>query len=333
MKTKFFKTAKCRATTRVAPTAYWYCLLLLFLCPAVLSAQSEQRNGVDVSNLVVTPGSPATVTFDVSWDKNAQNMPELWSDTVWVFVDYNVSGKMERLPLSAGATLTATSAPGAGKVMEETGNNKGVWVVGNARTSGSFSATVQLLTATATVAGACVYASNYPPVGEYLSVSDVSFTGTPPYDIVFGDGSTYTIISNYYAITSGSIVSFTDKTGAPGMMKCMPMDATVDFSVPVNVPKSQQVSFSATDNSSGLDIAYSWSASGFNPGTYTGTPYVTVAPAQSGTTYPVTLTARSAGYCDKSVTKNVAVVDCPLTGRIGSGDTPCGNGGGKIGNI
>ena len=113
MKTKFFRKNKM---TSLPPTPsqgggvllppLWGGLgwgLLLFLCPALLSAQ----NGVTVTNLSMDAG---TVTFKVSWDKN--NVPPVWSDTVWVFVDYNNNGKMERLPLAPGATLTATSAPG-----------------------------------------------------------------------------------------------------------------------------------------------------------------------------------------------------------------------------
>ena len=196
--------------------------LLLFLCPVLLSAQ----NGVTVSNLVLESG---TVTFDVRWGDKP--LPAVWSDSVWVFVDYNDAGKMERLPLLPGATLTETSAPGVGAVEQLSGNNKGVWVVGNARTSdnGSFSATVQLLTATATAAGACVYASNYPPVGEYTDVSAISFTGTPRYDIVLketgggaGTSTGYSYDGSYTIPDGYSIQSFTDATGAPGTFNCIP---------------------------------------------------------------------------------------------------------------
>jgi hypothetical protein len=199
-------------------------LLLLWLGGGcVLFAQ----NGVTVSNLVVDAG---TVTFNVSWDKNT--MPEaLWSDTVWVFVDYNNGGTMERLPLSAGATLTATSAPGVGSVKEEPDNTQGVWVVGDARTNTSFSATVQLLTTTADLAGACAYASNYPPVGKYVSATEISFTGTPDYKVILekNDKSTYTATvgkGESLSIPSGeAILSFTDKTGAPGITNCTPSAA------------------------------------------------------------------------------------------------------------
>jgi uncharacterized protein (TIGR02145 family) len=110
-------------------------------------------------------------------------------------------------------------------VIQIPGNDKGVWVVGNARTNGSFSATVQLLTATAAAdfSGACAYASNYPPVGEYTATDKITFTGTPPYDIVFsGSGGSLSINGSDYTIPSGvTITSFSDKTGAPGKLNCM----------------------------------------------------------------------------------------------------------------
>jgi hypothetical protein len=104
----------------------------------ILSAQ----NGVTVSNLDVKPG---TVTFNVSWKK--ADMPAVWSDSVWVFVDYNNAGKMERLLLS-GATLSAPSWSAATVIFGKDDNYQGAWIVGNARQESSFSATVQLLAAT-----------------------------------------------------------------------------------------------------------------------------------------------------------------------------------------
>jgi uncharacterized protein (TIGR02145 family) len=177
------------------------------------------QNTIDVSELKVEAG---TVTFNVKWpDAGASN---LWSDTVWVFVDYNKNGKMTRLPLllEAGATLTATSSPGVGKLVEE--NVKGAWVVGDARTNGSFSATVQLLTATADLYGACAYASSYPPVGQYVSSSEIIFSGTPMYEIwltsadgleMIESGGTFLLPCSY------TVSSFTDATGAPGIFNCI----------------------------------------------------------------------------------------------------------------
>jgi hypothetical protein len=192
-------------------------LLMMMCCPVILAAQ----NGVIVSGLAINAG---TVTFNVNWQTP---MPvELWSDTVWVFVDYNKNGVMERLPLLSGATLTETS-PG-GKVIEEPDNNKGVWVAGNARTEGSFSATVKLLTAIKDVGGACVYGSNYPPVGEYSSsdASVITFTGTPQYDVTLlhesGNLVTTTTNSPLNVPVGYTVHSFTDKTAAPGKLSCIP---------------------------------------------------------------------------------------------------------------
>jgi uncharacterized protein (TIGR02145 family) len=189
-------------------------LLIMMYIPAVLIAQ----NGVTVSNLVVSAG---TATFNVSWDKNAIPV-ELWSDTVWVFVDYNRNGVMTRLPLESGATLIAHTAPGTGNVMEVPDNNKGVWVVGNARSAGSFSATVQLLTKASNIRGACVYASNYPPVGRSTSAMEISFTGTPMYEISLArpDGGNVTVKSGgTFLMPQGyALTSFVDATGAPGVL-------------------------------------------------------------------------------------------------------------------
>jgi uncharacterized protein (TIGR02145 family) len=155
------------------------------------------------------------VTFNVSWDKNTMPV-ELWSDTVWVFVDYNDAGVMKRLPVT-----DATAS--AGTVTKIPNNDKGVWVAGNARSAGSFSAKVELFTEIKDLAGACAYASNYPPVGKYTSVPNIAFTGTPEYDITIKkdidgttelrqSGSPFTVPASY------TVESFTDKTGAPGII-------------------------------------------------------------------------------------------------------------------
>jgi uncharacterized protein (TIGR02145 family) len=118
-------------------------------------------------------------------------------------------------------------------VIKISGNDKGVWVVGDARTNGSFSATVQLFTATPGIAGACAYASNYPPVGKYTSATEISFIGTPPYEIVLKDSGSGTITresgSLFTAPTSYTVQSFSDKTGAPGIIDCTAPGSTVNF--------------------------------------------------------------------------------------------------------
>jgi uncharacterized protein (TIGR02145 family) len=186
-------------------------LLMMLCCPAMLAAQG---NGVKVSNFAVNVGTPSTVTFNVSWNRDAMPVA-LWSDTVWVFVDYNKNGVMERLPVTS-----ATAS--AGTVTKIPNNDKGVWIAGNARDVGAFSATVQLLTATANVAGACAYASNYPPVGEYTAADKIEFTGTPMYEILLakpGGGSVTVKAGNTFLPPCDyTVTAFTDKTGAPGSM-------------------------------------------------------------------------------------------------------------------
>jgi hypothetical protein len=206
-------------------------LFLLILLPllgrglggGLLSAQT-------VSNLAVipgTPGSASTVTFDVSWDKATLTTP--WLDSMWVFVDYNKNGKMTRLLISGG-TLTEHTATKAGTGIFIPENDMGVWVYGDARTNaaGSFSAKVQLYTKETDIiiAGACAYASSYPPVGQYVSETEIVFTGTPMYEIklLHEDGFTVETIESggtFLLPCSYTVSSFTDKTGAPGVFNCI----------------------------------------------------------------------------------------------------------------
>jgi hypothetical protein len=212
----------CRAAA-LSPEGHFiarsaFILLLWLGGGCVLFAQS---NGVKVSNLAVSAG---TVTFNVSW--KSADMPTLWSDTVWVWVDYNNAGKMERLPVT-GATASA------GTVTKTPNNDKGVWIAGNARSTGSFSATVKLLTAVKDVAGACAYASNYPPVGEYSSVAPmISFTGTPEYEISLaksGGGSATVKAGDMFLLPCNyTVMSFIDATGMSGQLIGTPFNDNVN---------------------------------------------------------------------------------------------------------
>jgi hypothetical protein len=199
-------------------------LFLLILLPllwgGLLSAQT-------VSNLAVMPGasgSPSTVTFDVEW--TAATLPTPWLDSMWVFVDYNKNGKMERLLISGG-TLTEHTATKAGTGIFIPENDMGAWVYGDARSAGNFSAKVELYTKETDIiiAGACAYASSYPPVGDWLSDSKLGFTGTPWYEITLEhtNGGTITVSSGgaFFLPCSYTVSSFTDRTGAPGMFNCI----------------------------------------------------------------------------------------------------------------
>ena len=210
-------------------TANCYCLLLL--CPLALSAQ----NGITISNFAAAPGTgnaPTTLTFDIQWSPPAEE--KVWSDTVWVFVDYNNAGAMTRLPLAlnAGATLTQHSAAGQDgaelvRLEEVPGNPHGVWVVGNARaTQGAFTATVQLVETwrATSLHGLCIYAINYPPVAQYIAADEMKFTGTPDFLLTFTDNSAATVLraaaGTYVIPDDKALKSFTDASLAPGVTFC-----------------------------------------------------------------------------------------------------------------
>jgi uncharacterized protein (TIGR02145 family) len=202
------------------------------------------QNGVTVSNLAVDAG---TVTFNVQWTNN--HAPDfVWSDTVWVFVDYNKNGVMERL-------LVTSATASAGTVIKIPNNDKGVWVAGNARTNGSFSATVKLLTAIKDIGGACVYGSNYPPVGKYSSADKIEFTGTPLYNIVLknnGGGTETRTESSPYTVPAGyTVQSFTDKTGAPGKLGCIPSTTYTLMASAAAYCTGSSVTFALSNTTSG----------------------------------------------------------------------------------
>jgi hypothetical protein len=272
-------------------------VMIMLLGGGLLFAQ----NTIDVSGLKVEAG---TVTFKVEWsDAGASN---LWSDTVWVFVDYNKNGKMTRMLLEPGSTLTATSSPGVGKLVEE--NIKGAWVVGDARTSaaGSFSATVQLLTATADLYGACAYASSYPPVATYVSETKFALTGTPIYEITLThtNGSTITVESGgtFFLPCSYTMSSFTDATGAPGIISC-----------PKPTSLSLLASSFAAPVCAGTTVTLTASAGGAASYSINGTDWYTsnvfeVAPVSNAS---YTLYVKTAAGCSASVIDEAAVAVYP----------------------
>jgi hypothetical protein len=195
-------------------------LLLLLLC-ALSALTGAAQNGITISDFSAKAGSSTTLTFKVSWMPLTSG--KLWSDTAWVFVDYNAQGTMNRLQLSGG-TLTDPSWDGA-TVIKIDGNDNGVQVVGNARTSGTFSATVHLLTATADLHGLCIYAINYPPAVEFVDNEHAKFRGTPPFMLTYDDGTqdilTQTQAQNIVALTTDkTLASFTDASLAPVKYLC-----------------------------------------------------------------------------------------------------------------
>lgn len=303
------------------PKVCCLCFMALLLWPAVLVAQ----NGINMSNFTVNSG---TLTFDISW--KTADMPAEWSDSAWVFINYNDAGVLKHLPLGTGATLTATSAPGVARVIEVPGNTDGVWLVGNARSAGSFSATIKLISAIAEFSGACAYASNYPPVGEYISTTDVKFAGSPIYKIVLknANGHLETRRSDSpFTIPPGYILqSFSDATGAPGTIKCMPPVITAHPQSQLSCKVMSTIKLSVTASGVGSTLSYQWktgTGAGTNVGsdssTYTGT-----VPALSD--YWVVVT--DSNNC--TATSNKATITVFSSGIIGM-KSICGSGAGRIG--
>jgi hypothetical protein len=184
-------------------------LLLLIICALSALAGAAQSN-VSVSNFQATQETSATTaTFNVRWTSAG-------NDSVWVFVDYNTAGTMKRLPLTA-----ATASAGAAVHKP---NEWGAWLVAPADGGDPFSATVTLSSSTTFSYGACAYAINHPPVGQYEAVDTIRFNGTPPFEVTFADGSGTASVdkdaAKSYSFTGKTIASFTDATRAPGSTRC-----------------------------------------------------------------------------------------------------------------
>jgi hypothetical protein len=280
----------------------------------MLPAQSK----ITIAEFSVKPGTPSTVTFTVSWTKNS-------IDSAWVFVDYNNSGTITRLPLS---DVTAST----GRAYMVDGNDRGAWVV--ADVSGAFSATVQLV-ATCRDArpcvptGACVHAIDYPPVGKYTDTDKIKFTGTPPFYLEFDNDSPATVSTKdaqglyIYNLESKKLKSFTDATGAPGTFLCALPGIT-------NFSESQQfcayvaaplltVTASAAAGSS--LASYQWKT-GTGEGTNVGTDSNSYTPTVVSTSdYWVVVTDNRG--CSVTSAKATITVAGYSAGRI-AGSTACG---------
>jgi uncharacterized protein (TIGR02145 family) len=126
-------------------------------------------------------------------------------------------------------------------------------------------------------------------VGEYASADRITFTGTPPYDIVFsGNGGSLSINGSDYTIPPGvTIASFTDKTGAPGTFTCMPpatytlsgLDVCLNTTVTLTLSGSQSgwkyqlykgsTAIGAVVNGTGIALTFSEAASATGTFNYT----------------------------------------------------------------
>ena len=167
-------------------------------------------------------------------------------------------------------------------------------------------------------------------MGEFISITDVKFTGTPIYKIVLKhiDGheeirrsdSPFTIPSGY------TLQSFNDATGAPGTIKCMPPVITAHPQSLVSCKPMPNITLNVTALGSGSTLSYQWKT-GTGVGTDVGSDsstYTGIVPAS--TDYWVVVT--DSNNC--TTTSNKATITVFLIGIVGM-KSICGSGAGRVG--
>ena len=298
----------------------------LFFLPLAAFAQT---NGITISNFAAAPGkedAPTTLTFNIQWEPRSDG--QVWSDTVWVFVDYNNKGTMTRLPLATGATLTNPSWDGA-EVIEVPGNDKGVWVVGNARaTQGAFTATVQLVETwrATSLHGLCIYAINYPPRAQYTDDGNIKLNGTPPFYLTYSNGSAATVTADKAMSTitlTGTLASFTDASLAPGVINCKtPAQQTLQSSATVYCADGAGVTLSLSNTEKGA-IYRLWKGDD-DAGSVTGNgSAMTFTNQHQKGTYTATVEA-TAQFCAATLTSRVTVTEVTQPAEAGLPPNACG---------
>jgi uncharacterized protein (TIGR02145 family) len=162
--------------------------------------------GVDYTN--------KTVSFRVRWNAGSRDATHL--SKVWVWVDFlEITGNAPSDSWTR-ALISGTPVATSGTTSQETGNDKGFWLTGNASTNYSATVSVQL-SITADKFNWCAYASDYPP--NVTGVASFTFKGTPPFIVKYSDGSTYSITSKTgYTPAAGKIFTavISDGTKYPG---------------------------------------------------------------------------------------------------------------------
>jgi hypothetical protein len=160
---------------------------------------------VAVSNTAVNYATKK-ITFTVSWTTTPKN------NKIWLLADYRKiennaeTGNWSRAPIAA-----ATTTAGIGSASTVAGNTQGFWL----NTSGSSGSATVLVTLAmpdeVTKFNWCAYAFDSPPNVVILGNNNYTLHGSRPFEI---NGTTLPANQTTY---SGTIISFTDATGAPGI--------------------------------------------------------------------------------------------------------------------
>ena len=180
--------------------------LFTMLASVTISAQNMQ-----ITPISATYTASPVIKFKVSWTGVRTYRHKT---KVWVFVDYRQiknnapAGSWTRAAVTATPAVLSTPAS---TVTLVSGNDKGFWLNG---VDGDYSATLTVpltLAADVTQFNWCTYATDYPPNVVTLGNSNYTLRGSSPFII---NGTTLPVNQATY---SGTITSFTDATGAPGL--------------------------------------------------------------------------------------------------------------------
>ena len=183
----------------------------IFFLFAMLASVTASAQDMQITPISTTYTASPVITFKVGWT-GARTFRH--NTKVWVFVDYRKvennapAGSWTRAAVAATPAVNSTPASTATLV---SGNDKGFWLNG---TDGDYSATLTVpLTLAADVVqfSWCAYATDYPPNVTVHSSTSYTLHGAQPFVI---NGTALTGSQTTY---NGTITSFTDATGAPGL--------------------------------------------------------------------------------------------------------------------
>jgi hypothetical protein len=182
-----------------------------FLTFAMLASVAASAQNMQITPISATYTASPVIQFKVGWT-GARTYRH--NTKVWVFVDYRKiennapTGSWTRAAVTVTPAINSTPASTATLV---SGNDNGFWLNG---ADGDYSATLTVplaLAADVTQFNWCAYATDYPPNVVIHGNSSYTLRGSRPFII---NGTALDVNQSTY---SGTIISFTDATGAPGI--------------------------------------------------------------------------------------------------------------------
>ena len=184
----------------------------IFFLLALLAGITASAQNMQITPISATHTASPEIKFKVGWTGARTYRHNI---KVWVFVDYRKiennapAGNWTRAAVTATPAVSSTPVNTTATLVA--GNDKGFWLNG---ADGDYSATLTVplkLAAGVTQFSWCAYATDYPP--NVVTQGNHSYTlyGSPPFVI---NGIT---LPAHQTTFSGTIASFTDTTGAPGL--------------------------------------------------------------------------------------------------------------------